>query len=105
MPAGNRVRGQHQGHASLAVILLGGAFFLLDFDPRSAVLGSATVLGLTSRAAGSGPWPLARFSGSILDFLTTFGCLRLRAKSTDEAGLASGFCKPFACGQKLRVPC
>jgi hypothetical protein len=38
--------------------------------------------------------PSACFSVSILGFLATSCCLRLSAKSTDEAGVASGFCKP-----------
>ena len=86
------------GLVARTIFFFGDGFFPLDFDPASAVLGSAAALAPTARADGSGPWPLARFSGSILDFLITSGCLRLRAKSTDEARLASGFCKPFACG-------
>jgi hypothetical protein len=43
------------------------------------------------------PEPLAAFSVSILDFLVTFGLLGFRAKSTDEAGVASGFCELFYC--------
>ena len=54
------------------VFFLGAGFFALDLDPAPPVFASVAVLAAISRAAGSGPWPFACLSVSILDFLGTF---------------------------------
>lgn len=73
-----------------------GALFRLGFD---------STIPSVARAAGSRPAGSVSFPDSTLDFLATCCSLRLSAQSTDETGVASGFCKRVARGAELRVPC
>jgi hypothetical protein len=60
----------------------------------AAAIASASIS--VSRAIACNPLLFAGFTVSIFDFLATSCCLRMSAQSTDEAGVASGFCKPVA---------
>ena len=88
-----------------------GIFILTDFFLEALFFalalvdfGSSAALLVAVRAVDSALWPLVSFPVSIFGFLAKVQCLRLRAKSTPETALASGFCKPFARAERHRVP-
>lgn len=78
-----------------------GFFFEAVFFFRGAAgavfrLGFGSTIPSVARAVGSRPAGSVSFPDSVLDFLATCCSLQLSAQSTDETGVASGFCKPVA---------